>query len=67
MHLLSILLKLNTQGYDFEAVQNTHSTCFKHCLKQLENRSRAACIASSLGYETRSKDLLKFRNQDNLR
>ena len=26
----------------FEAAQNTHSTCFKHNLKQLQNRSRAA-------------------------
>ena len=43
-----------------EAVQNTHSTCLKHNLKQLQNRSRAAYIISSLGYETRLKDLLKF-------
>ena len=30
--------------------------------KQLQNRSRAACIVSSLGYETGSEDLLKLLN-----
>ena len=29
-------------GDVFEAVQNNHSTYFKHNLKQLQNRSRAA-------------------------
>ena len=66
IHLLPILLKSNTRDV-FEAVQNTHSTWFKHYLKQLQNRSRAACIVSPLGYETGAEHLLKFLNQDNLR
>ena len=53
-------IEIEYSGNVFEAVKNTHSTCFKHYLKQLQKRSRAACIVSSLGYETRSQKILKF-------
>ena len=53
-------IEIKYSGNVFEAVKNTHSTCFKHYLKQLQNRSRAACIVSSLGYKTRSQKILKF-------
>ena len=53
--------EIKYSGNVFKAVKNTHSTCFKHYLKQLQNRSRAACIVASLGYETRSQKVsLKF-------
>ena len=50
-------IEIKYSGNVFEAVKNTHSTCFKHYLKQLQNRSRATCIVSSLGYETRSQKI----------
>ena len=54
-------IEIKYSGNVLEAVKNTHSTCFKNYLKQLQNRSRVSCIVSSLGYETRSQKIsLKF-------
>ena len=50
-------IEIKYSGNVFEAVKNTKSTCFKHYLKQLQNRSRVTCIVSSLGYETRSQKI----------
>ena len=50
-------IEIKYSGNVFEAVKNTQSTCFKHYLKQLQNRSRVTCIVSSLGYETRSQKI----------